>query len=231
VLNRILFLAAHPDDEVLGCGGTIAKLSKQGHEVFVAILGEGVTSRFTTRELANDKLLADLRTCSQDVANLLGVKELFQYDLPDNRFDTIPLLDIVKRIEGLIDDLSPDVVFTQHGGDLNIDHQLLFRATLTATRPTKDCPVRELYAYPVASSSEWGFGRLEPLFTANTYVDISQTLDVKLAAMKRYEGESREFPHPRSPEALRAIALQFGSTAGLAAAEAFELIRAVNPAF
>jgi LmbE family N-acetylglucosaminyl deacetylase len=136
---------------------------------------------------------------------------------------------VVKVIEDLIARTGAEVVYTQHGGDLNIDHVILFRATMTATRAISGGSVRELYAYEVGSSTEWAFQQFEPSFRPNVFIDIEDTLDVKVQAMQLYESEARNFPHPRAPEALRAIARYRGSTAGLAAAEAFQLIRAVKP--
>jgi LmbE family N-acetylglucosaminyl deacetylase len=225
---RTLVIAAHPDDEVLGCGGTIARQADAGDDVFIAILGEGVTSRYASRDAADAGALDRLRTDSNRAAEILGARDLFLHDLPDNRFDTVPLLDVVKIIEAMIDRLSPHVVYTQHGGDLNVDHVITYRATLTATRPLAGCPVKTVYAYEVASSSEWAFQRFSPVFHPNVFVDVGRTLERKIEAMQAYESESRSFPHPRSPEALRATATRWGAVAGLQAAEAFELVRDVR---
>ena len=225
--NDILVIAAHPDDEVLGCGGTIARLANEMKNVYVAILGEGITSRYSQREQADVSALETLRKSSKCVSELLGVKELFLYDLPDNRFDTIPLLDIVKIIEALIDKVKPSTIFAHHGGDLNVDHTIIHRATLTATRPLAGQRVRQVYTYEVPSSTEWAFGQFAEGFQANVFVDISGTLEKKIEAMEIYESESRTFPHPRSPEALRALAKRWGAVAGLGAAEAFNLIREI----
>lgn len=222
---NILVVAAHPDDEVLGCGGTIARLAKKGNDVYVAILGEGITSRYEQREQADQSLVATLREKSKHVAECLGAKQLFTFNLPDNRFDTVPLLDIIKLIEDLITRTQPRIIYTQHGGDLNIDHSIVFRATLTAARPVSGCSVKTIYAYEVPSSTEWAFGKVNPSFQPNVFMDIQETLELKLKAMSLYEGELREFPHPRSPEALRAIACCWGSVSGCQAAEAFEMIR------
>ncbi len=220
----ILVLAAHPDDEVLGAGGTISRHVRDGDEVHVAILGEGITSRYEQRQDADATNLRELNADSRRVADFLGAHH-HAFDLPDNRFDTIPLLDITKIIERLIDEIQPELVFTQHGGDLNIDHVMLFRATLTATRPMADCPVRGVYAYEVNSSSEWAFQQFSPPFRPNLFVDIGSTIERKIEAMAMYESEARAFPHPRSAEALRAAARKWGSTVGVAAAEAFQIIR------
>lgn len=225
---RVLVVAAHPDDEVLGCGGTIPRLAKDGHETYVALLGEGVTSRYEKRNEADKKLIEELQTRSHEVGRYLLAKEVFSFSLPDNRFDTVPLLDIVKMVENLVDKLQPDVVYTHHGGDLNIDHQIVHRAVLTATRPLKSCPVKEIYTFEVPSSTEWAFQQLEPSFHANVFVDIAETLEIKVQAMQFYTSEARSFPHPRSPEALRAIAHRWGSMVGLEAAEAFQLVRSLR---
>ena len=221
---NILIIAAHPDDEVLGCGGAIARYSGEGHQIHVAILGEGVTSRYASRDRADSGLVDELHGHSQRVAELLGAKELHTFSLPDNRFDTVPLIDVVKLVEGLVEQLQPEMVFTQHGGDLNVDHAVVFRATLTAVRPLANRPVKHLYAYEVASSTEWAFQQFSPAFQPTLFLDIGQTLDLKIKAMQIYEREIRTFPHPRSPEALRATARRWGSVVGLQAAEAFQCI-------
>jgi len=225
---NVLVIAAHPDDEVLGCGGTMARLAKDGHDVFVVILGEGITSRFNQREQADAAQIADLHGHSHKVGKLLGAKDVVLASLPDNRFDTVPLLDVVKIIEDLVKKLRPQTVYTQHGGDLNVDHVVTFRATLIATRPMSDCPVRSVYAYPVASSSEWAFQQFSPAFAPNLFVDVGETLETKIKAMQLYESEARLFPHPRSPEALRAAAHHWGSNVGVSAAEPFQIIREIR---
>lgn len=227
-MMKILVVAAHPDDEVLGCGGTIARYAKEGHHVSVAILGEGETSRHSARQKAEQQKLQALAANAKAAAKVLGVSELLTYQLPDNRFDSIPLLDIVKIVEALIDRIQPNLMFTHWGGDLNIDHVLTHRAVMTATRGIEGGPVKELYAFEVPSSSEWSFGQFKGSFNPNVFIDITGTLQHKLDAMDCYRGESRAFPHPRSSEALTALAKYRGSHAGLAAAEAFELIRKIG---
>lgn len=225
---NVMVIAAHPDDEVLGCGGTMAKLAEQGVRVHVVILGEGITSRFDDRGQADRAALEALHARSKQAGVILGAQSVSVLDLPDNRFDSVPMLDVVKRVERAIEQCGPEVVYTQHGGDLNVDHVVTFRATLTATRPMASCGVRAVYAYEVASSTEWAFGRFSPAFEPNAFIDIGATLDRKIAAMQTYESEARPFPHPRSPEALRAIAQRWGSVIGRPAAEAFQLIRSVD---
>ncbi len=227
-ISKCLVIAAHPDDEVLGCGGTIPRLVKDGREVYIAILSEGITSRYNQPEAAEKKLIEELHTQSRQVGKYLSAKEVFLFSLPDNCFDTVPLLDIIKKIEELVENLRPHIICTHHGGDLNIDHQITHRAVLTATRPLKDCPVKEIYTFEIPSSTEWSFSQLEPVFRPNVFVDITETLKTKLQAMKTYESESRPSPHPRSPEVLSAIARRWGSMVGLEAAEAFQLVRAIK---
>jgi len=225
---NVLVVAAHPDDELLGCGGTAARLAREGHSVYMAILGEGITSRSARREVADAAAVRSLKQCSQRVSELLGVKELSLHGLPDNRFDSLDLLDVVKIVEGLIERWRPAAVYTHHGGDLNVDHQIVGRAVLTATRPVKGHPVRELYAFEIPSSTEWAFQQLSPVFKPNVFVDIEGTLSLKLEGMKLYESEAQAFPYPRSPEALTTIAQRWGSVVGCNAAEAFEAVRLIR---
>ena len=225
---RVLVVAAHPDDEVLGCGGTAARLSHEGHAVHIAIMGEGLTSRHVRREEADAKQLSRLHQQAQSAADKVGAKDVVLFQLPDNRLDTVPLLEVVKLVESLVDKLKPEVIYTHHPGDLNIDHGVVHRAVLTATRPMIGQPVREIFAFEVPSSTEWAFQRLRPSFRPNVFVDVTNTLETKLAALACYETETRTFPHPRSREALRAIAARWGSVAGCLAAEAFELVRSIK---
>ena len=225
---KLLVIAAHPDDEVLGCGGTMAKLARAGNEVHIAILAEGITSRYARREEADGSLVEALHAQARKAAKLLGAKEIVIQKLPDNRLDTVPLLDVITIVEDLVADLTPEVIYTHHGGDLNIDHAVVHRAVLTATRPTQGQPVREIYTFEVASSTEWAFQSFAPAFRPNVFVDISETLATKVAAMSCYESEVRDFPHPRSREAMEATARRWGSVVGCGAAEAFELVRAVR---
>jgi LmbE family N-acetylglucosaminyl deacetylase len=229
-LSSILIVAAHPDDEILGCGGTMARLAREGHEVRIAILAEGMSSRHPQREDADQQQLRHLHARAQQVADKVGAKELVLCKLPDNRLDTVPLLDVVKLVEELVTRFRPEVIYTHHPGDLNVDHGVVHRAVLTATRPLAGQCVREIYAFEVPSSTEWAFHRLEPSFRPNVFVDITETLETKIEALACYDTETRKFPHPRSAEALRAIATRWGSVAGLVAVEAFELIRSVRPA-
>lgn len=225
---RVLVIAAHPDDEILGCGATTARLAQEGHEIHFAILGEGMTSRYSQRDADADQLVM-LRRQAHAAAAKVGVKSVVFHKMPDNRMDTVPLLEIVKLVEELVEEAKPEIIYTHHNGDLNVDHGIVYRAVLTATRPLAGQPVREIYAFEVPSSTDWAFQRLEPSFRPNVFIDVSRTLDAKIAAMGCYETETRPFPHPRSSEALRATAIRWGSVAGCMAAEAFELVRSIRP--
>jgi LmbE family N-acetylglucosaminyl deacetylase len=225
---KVLVIAAHPDDEVLGCGATVARLVQEQHEVHFAILGEGITSRHVQRSEADESQLAELHGHARAAAAKLGARSIALHKLPDNRLDTVPLLEVVKVVEDLIERIKPEVIYTHHPGDLNVDHGVIHRAVLTATRPMAGQVVREIYAFEVPSSTEWAFASLQPVFRPNVFVDVSATLEAKILAMSCYETETREFPHPRSPEALRAVARRWGSVVGCDAAEAFELIRSIR---
>ena len=226
-MSNILVVAAHPDDEVLGCGGTIAKLSRD-NDVQIFILGEGFTSRYDSREEADLSEVDRLQKTTQVVAKILGASSVKQDRLADNRFDDSPLLEIVKRVEKAIEAFQPKVIYTHHSGDLNVDHRLTFQAVLTATRPVVNCPVKEIYTFEVPSATDWAFQQFQPPFKPNVFVDVSETIETKVKAMAEYETESRIFPHPRSPEALRTIARRWGTVVGLQAAEAFELVRSIR---
>jgi LmbE family N-acetylglucosaminyl deacetylase len=227
-MNRNLVIAAHPDDEVLGCGGTITKLASQGEEVHILILATGLTSRAGfDLEKTPDALQAHLERACRASA-LLGAKNVNFAGFPDQKMDTLPLLEIIHRIEAEIELIKPQTIFTHHGGDLNQDHVITFRATLTATRPMAGSVVRAVYAYEVPSSTDWAFQKFDPKFQPNLFHDITDTVAKKIQAMQIYESETREFPHPRSPEALEAIAKRWGSACGLKNAEAFETVREIR---
>lgn len=227
--KNILVIAAHPDDEVLGCGATMAKLAAAGHEVRVLILGEGISARDENRDREKrEKEIQVLKANMAKANNILGTGGIFTFDLPDNRFDTVPLLDVIKLIEKVKKDVSPEVIFTHHHADLNIDHCITFKAVMTAFRPLRGESVREIYSFEVLSSTEWNAPLAGTYFRPNYFVDISETLAQKLAALREYESEIREFPHPRSPEAIRLNARRWGGQVGLEAAEAFEVIRMIS---
>ena len=221
---KILIIAAHPDDEVLGCGGTIAKLSSN-NDIYTLILGEGITSRNISDE-EKKKELKELKKQSAEANKLLGVKRVFFENFPDNKFDTIPLLNIIKSIEKVIQKIKPEEIFTHHYGDLNIDHQLTHRAVLAAVRPVGSPIVKKILSFEVLSSTEWNYQNQNNIFTPNIY--ISETLNKKLEAMKCYKSEIRNYPHPRSLEGIKILAQKRGLEAGLKFAEAFTLVRLIG---
>ena len=221
---KTLVIAAHPDDEVLGAGASIARWLDEGLPVHIAILGEGATSRAENSEPPNRASVATLQRRAVQASRALGARPPRMFGLADNRFDTLPLLEIVQRIESLVAEFEPELVLTHCGGDLNIDHAITFRAVMTALRPMESTSVRELRVFEIPSSTEWAFAQFEPVFRPNVFVDVAATLQRKLDAMACYDSESRAFPHPRSPESLAALARTRGSQVGLHAAEAFESI-------
>lgn len=217
--KRILVVVAHPDDEVLGCGGTITQYIKKGALVHELILC-GTTKRFENNK---EKTLA-IRDQINKAATVLGSGFSYIYDFPDNEFDTIPLLEIVKAIEKVKKDMRPNVIFTHHGGDLNIDHRRTYEAVMTACRPTKDETVKEIYSFEIPSSTDWNYPNT---FSPNLFVDIEESMDIKTEAMQIYQSECQPWPHPRSVKALEILAQKRGSEVGLNKAEAFEVIRKV----
>jgi LmbE family N-acetylglucosaminyl deacetylase len=222
--KSILILVAHPDDEVLGCGGTIAKLVDEGAIVNVAFLADGVFSRIG-EESARQLELTARRTAAQRACIILGVKSVSFGDFPDNRMDTIPLLDITQAVEVLIAKHQPEMIFTHHAGDVNIDHRRLHEAVVTACRPQQGHSVKTLLCFEVPSSTEWQLPGSAPAFMPNWFVDISPTLDRKLAALEAYADELRAWPHPRSRQGVEHLAHWRGATVGVDAAEAFVLGR------
>lgn len=222
--RTVLVVAAHPDDEVLGCGGTMRRHSEEGDRVVCLILGEGITSRHDSRKTGLESGAAQLGVLESDsrrAADRLGVARLELAGLPDNRFDSLDTLDVVKVIERLMEEELPSIVYAHHPGDVNIDHVVCHRAVLAACRQLPGTPLRELYFFEVPSSSEWQTPAISCPFAPNAFVNVSGTLDAKIEAMQEYKSESRTWPHPRSPEALRALARWRGATIGCDAAEAF----------
>jgi N-acetylglucosamine malate deacetylase 1 len=217
--KKILVVAAHPDDEVLGCGGTMAKFANQGHEVRILLLGSGRADPSSPQE--RQKILRQ-----SDSANftLLGFRErVAMYQFPDNAFDSVKLLDIVHVIEKQKELFQPDSIFTHSIHDLNIDHRITYQAVITATRPMKGECVRDIFSFEVLSSTEWNY---PTRFSPNFFMDISETINTKLQAIQCYKGELKKFPHPRSLKGIRLNSEYWGMKVGYENAEAFELIRA-----
>lgn len=227
--KSVLVVAAHPDDEVLGCGATMAKHARDGDTVSVLIMAEGITSRDISRDPQKRKLeLQELSVAAKAANRILGVKNLALHDFPDNRMDSVNLLDLVKLVEEQIQKHKPTVVYTHYGWDVNVDHQLTHDAVLTACRPMPGQPVKTLLFFEVASSTEWRPASSAPPFAPNWFTDISKTLPAKLKALKSYSREMRPWPHARSIKALEHLARWRGATIGVEAAEAFVLGRELD---
>jgi len=214
--NRVLVLAAHPDDETLGCGGTIAKFSSQGCDVRLLTFTDGISAR--------EK--GDRRSQVEKVSKILGISGHVCFDFPDNRMDSVPLLDVTRKIENYIDENSfiPDVVLTHSPFCLNIDHKVVYNSTITVFRGLERFNPIKIMCYEVLSSSEWN-----PIsnFIANCYIDISEFIQKKVMALEVYSSEMRKHPHPRSIEnSLRRSSIN-GSQCGLISAERFMIIREV----
>ncbi len=212
--RSVLVIAAHPDDEVLGCGGTVALHARAGDEVTAVIACEGESLRYGPGGVGQSEH-------SRRAAEMLGLKESRRLGFPDQRLDTLTLLDLIAPLERAVREVRPAVVYCQFGGDANRDHELLFRAALVATRPLEPF-IEAVYAFDTASSTEWGYPRS---FVPDTWVDISTTLEQKLCAMACYESEVRPYPHPRSLEALRHRAQAWGNQCCMEAAEVFMTVR------
>ena len=228
-MKRVLVVAAHPDDEILGVGATVAKHVAQGDEVYALILGEGQTSRGEHREDISQGVVEELHKNTMESASKVGYRNVYFENFPDNRFDQVDLLDIVKAVEHKIREIQPEIIYTHYSGDLNIDHQYTARAVLTATRPIGDYPVKEIYAFETLSSTEWNFDySVQPAFSPNVYVDITEYYDKKEAAMNCYVSELCQYPHPRSLEGMDVLSRTRGIAAGMKRAEAFMLIRCMK---
>lgn len=223
----VAVIAAHPDDEVLGCGGTIARLAQEGRPIHILFLADGESSRFSKEEQSEEteRKKADRDSGALWAGKILGAASVQGLDMPDNRLDELALLDVVRPIESFIARYQPQTIFTHHSGDVNVDHRIVHDAVITASRPQPGFPVSELLFFEVPSSTEWRPPGSSTMFNPNWYVDISQTLELKIQALRAYESEIRDFPHPRSTEATMALAKWRGATVGIAAAEAFILGR------
>lgn len=227
--NRVAVIVAHPDDEVLGCGGTIARHAKAGDEVVVMILAEGATSRDAQRNQENRKAeVNELGSAARNAAKILGIHSVELQGFPDNRMDSVDLLDIVKKVEEFLGRHRPSLVYSHCAGDVNIDHRRVHQAVVTACRPTPGHSVKRILFFETPSSTEWQTPGSAPAFEPNWFVDISGTWDAKRNALRAYAQEMRPWPHPRSVEAIEALGKWRGSTVGVACAEAFMLGRGLS---
>lgn len=218
---KVLVVAPHADDEVLGVGGTIAKYIDEGHEVYVCVMTIGHSSMFP------QEVLDKLRIEAIEAHNFLGIQETYFLDLPAVLLSEVPKHEVNKKINVVIDEVQPDVVFIPHFGDLHLDHYIVSQAAMVGLRPIRDNNILEVYSYETLSETEWNIPHVSNAFIPNTYIDITAYLDKKKLAMKHFTTQLIEFPHPRSIEAIESLAKLRGSTIGVRAAEAFCLVRRI----
>ena len=221
--RSILVIAAHPDDDVLGCGGAIARHISHGDKVSILFLADGESSRGSLDQLQQR------RESAIKAASCIGVAKegvLFG-DFADNQMDTVPLLEIVKVIEKVSSKIKPELVYTHHHGDLNVDHVLTNKAVLTAFRPMPSQSVKTILGFEVLSSTGWSAPSSDNNFYPQHYIDITPFFGKKLEALTHYENEMRPFPHARSYDAIEALAVYRGAMVGLKKAEAFSIIRQI----
>lgn len=218
--KTVLVVAAHTDDEALGCGGTIARHVAEGDAVVAVFLADGVSSRSDSSAIE----LKSRMQASESARKILGISRNYYLGLPDNRLDNLPLIEVIQPLEKIIAEIKPHTIYTHHYGDLNVDHRVAHQAVMTACRPIPGNSVREIYAFEVMSSTEWATPGNFP-FLPNCFIDISDYLGVKFDALRAYDFEMRESPHSRSFEHLECLALHRGSSVGVSAAEAFMVLR------
>ena len=220
-LGRVLVVAPHPDDEVLGCGGTMARLAAEGHAVHVLVATRGQPPAFP--EEAVNRVRAEMRKAHA----LLDIAETHELDLPAAALDTVPAAQVNAEIGNIVQAVSPDTLFLPFYGDIHCDHSIIFQAAMVAARPRHDRAPARILCYETLSETNWYAPPITPGFTPNVFIDISGTLQKKLAAFKCFESQVRPFPEERSVEALEALARARGATVHLQAAEAFMNIRQV----
>ena len=226
--KRIMIVVAHPDDELLGLGASMHRLILEANiKTHVIILGEGITSRSKERDVKKwEKELEIHRSNIKKAQQSIGYHTVSIYDFPDNRFDTVSLLDIIKVIEKEKIEFKPDVIFTHHGGDVNIDHQKTFEAVITATRPLESETVKSIICFETPSGTEWRASSDPRHFVPNFFISFSnKDIEAKIEGMEQYQFEKRNYPHPRSPESLKILAQRWGIVIGVNYAEAFMIIR------
>jgi len=226
-----MIVVAHPDDELLGLGATMNKLiNEYGVQTKVVILGEGITSRADTRDVQLwEEQLAVHRKNIHTAQAAIGYGEVSIYDFPDNRFDAVALLDIIKVVEKEKQSFTPDVIFTHHGGDVNVDHQRTFEAVITACRPMAHETVKTIITFETPSGTEWRSPSDPRHFLPNLFIAVTEdNINAKIQGMESYEFEKRAYPHPRSPEALKIQAQRWGVATGTPFAEAFCIVRSIE---
>lgn len=229
--KKIMIVVAHPDDELLGLGASMNRLIEEFQVItHVVILGEGITSRSTERDPAQwEKELTIHKENIRQAKNAIGYHSVSIYDFPDNRFDSVALLDIIKVVEKEKQQFQPEIIFTHHGGDVNVDHQYTFRAVTTACRPMEWEKVNTIITFETPSGTEWHPSTDPQHFIPNLFIGVSEkNIIAKIKGMEFYEFEKRPFPHPRSPEALKIQAQRWGVAVGCYLAEAFCIVRSIQ---
>lgn len=226
-MKRVLVIAAHPDDEVLGVGGTVSKLTARGVECHLLIVTDGSSAQY--RDMDDLQAIIDAKKQeTKGCAGILGFKSIHYGEQPDMRLDATPHIQINQVIEKVIDEIQPDTVFTHFWGDVNRDHQEVYKSTLVAVRPVMGQVVKELYCYRVPSSTEWTPNKADTMFMPNYFVDIAEFAEQKYKAFACYSTELRDYPHPRSVQYLRETDKAAGLKVGLLAAEEFVLLRKLD---
>lgn len=220
----VIAVVAHPDDEVLGVGGTLARHAAAGEAVHIVICATGLAARAA----ATRAEIEALEDRARQAAAALGASPPRFLGFPDNAMDERPLLEVVQAIQRHLDEISPTTVYTHHASDLNIDHGIVARAVLTVCRPLPESRIESIYAFETPSSTEWATGAGFRAFAPTRFVDVAAHLPAKIRALECYGEEIRTFPHPRSIDAVRALAAWRGATAGLTAAEAFTVLREIR---
>ena len=225
--QRILIVAAHPDDESFGCGGIILKSKDLGSKIYVLTLGEGVSSRFDVSDIDKNQFKKATKKRQEEAYKCLKFLKIDYYKFENRlctRFDELPILNIVKSIESIIDDFKPSLIFTHNPSEVNLDHRITYQATEIATRPYNKSFIEQIYSYEIPCSGNWVFNKS---FNPNTYVEISKYIQKKIQACKIYKNEMRKYPHPRSLEGIKTIAKFRGLQSGLKLAESFKLERSI----
>ncbi|MBN1849304.1 MAG: PIG-L family deacetylase [Deltaproteobacteria bacterium] len=225
--TRILVVAAHPDDEILGCGGTLARAIRNGACVEVMFLSEGTSARFPLGEYDSQEYrtqAATRRKEAEEALKALGINEMSFCERLGCQFDTYPILSIVKDIENKMESYSPTMLFTHNPLEVNIDHRITYEAVEAACRPVHDWVPKEIYLFEVVCSGSWTF---QSRFRPNVFVDISDVWEIKMKAWQCYKGEQKPYPFPRSQMGQETLARYRGISAGLEKAEAFCLVRKI----